>query len=57
MKVFKEFKILSESNEFNHSHKGSIDDLRNTNIQEESERKFDILLDGLLNGKQKEERL
>lgn len=52
MEIFMESRILTETNKFNHGYNLNGNNLNNTNIQEEYERKFDILLNGLLNSKQ-----
>ncbi len=48
MESFKKFNIQEENMQERNLYE-NINNILNTNIQEENEKKFDILLDGLLN--------
>lgn len=48
MKIYKKFEIRSNDNEYKYDYSFRANNLYNTSIQEENEKKFDTLLDGIL---------
>lgn len=56
MESYRKFEIKNENNEYIYDYDFGTNNLYNANIQEENEKKFDTLLDGILSSNKKNRR-